>query len=164
MNAEVASILASLLADPELLDSREELALMTIRTQELCARLSRDDSAEWRKSLKDAANEYSRALAGNDADGAKEHLGTLLKLAEAGAAIDEGWELLISTIERRAALAQKESKRMIDIRAVFTVDQVGYMLSVIADSVKRYVADPVIIQRITQEFDAAFSGGATPGD
>jgi len=162
LGSQVASRLAVVNNDPDLFESREELAMLTLREQDIAKRVQVGDTPEWRDAIRAACRGFTKASAKNDEDGMKEHLGNLLRLGEQGASLDDGWETLISVMERRAALAQKETKRMIDTHAVFTVDQVGYMLSVIADSVKRYVQDPVIIQQITRDFDATFNSGSVP--
>lgn len=159
LGSEFTRRLTEAVADPDLFESRQELGMLTVREADIAARVQVGDTPEWRASLRAAVRGFTKASAENDEDGMKRHLGDLLRLGEQGASLDDGWETLITLIERRAALAQRETKRMIDTHAVFTVDQVGYMLSVIADSVKRYVQDPGIIQQITREFDATFNSG-----
>jgi len=150
--------------DPELLDCREEVAVVTAVMVQTCERAAVGDfNALWdemRTCVKGYMGEARKAEASQVI--LTGFLDRLFNLVLTGQSVARANEELVRLAEKRTAIAARESRRQVEMAALFTVEQVAHILAVLSDAMKRHVQDPSAIQQITNEFDAAFSGTVVP--
>lgn len=153
--------------DPELLELRDELALLDVRAQELAGRLTEGgEGARIEAALEAlvrARVARRRVQAGEDADQARVDLDQALEAIEANltAANVEAriWEELAVVWEQRRRLVDTERRRLVDLQQYVTAQQALALVRVVVDIVRRHVTD-----RRTLAAIAADVRGATNGD
>jgi hypothetical protein len=130
-----------LMADPDLLSAKEEVALLNARLQQLVARLGTGESTGRWDSLKREWAEFKRAQGAGDREALTAVLPRLDSLVTAGG--DEGgqWEEITAYVERVSVVAARESKRQAAEGSVISLEQMVLVIRTIADAVITNVRD-----------------------
>lgn len=147
--------------DPELLSIAADVAMLEARAAELCRRFDSGESgAAWRE-LQDQWSELEAAMKSGDAAATKAALEAIGKTVRRGAANEENWAELQDVLARKASLAARENKRLVDMRAMLTIAQVGAMMASIAHAIREHVTDPAMRANFLREF-CRLTGRAEP--
>lgn len=96
-----------LLNDEGLLDTRHDLAMMDVTIEDLIARVQDGDSPDWRAQVRDAYDQLQAAIRSRKQDRVAKAMKALGTLVEGGASQDAMAREVISSVDRRAARAQK---------------------------------------------------------
>jgi hypothetical protein len=139
-----------LLADPQLLEGRSEVALMQLRLQRLSARVNSNESGRAWRTLQDTFNLFREA---NDAGNQEGMLAALNRMNEivAGEVNDENaWAELTDFIEKATKVAEREWKRILANRQVVTTEQVRLIVASLTQAVLLYVKEPEARQQIAE--------------
>jgi len=141
------------LRDPELLSARADIALMDARIGELTSRLSNKDNADRWKMLKANWDAFLYALTVGDDAEQKRCLQMNGKLINGAMKYEALWDSLYQAIERRSSIAQREQKRVIEMREVLSLEQGVAFVNALTKIVMRHVVDPAIRRRIADEMN-----------
>lgn len=157
--------------DPELLSTREDVALLQARIGELTAKLYSGESTrlwnelrrQWKayRGHKASADEALRR--GND-DRQRECLGlaadtldSIGRLITAGSDEARTWEELKKTLQEKAKLAKVEWGRLVDLKSLITVEQANVFALALLNSVIRHVPDTRTRAAINRDFKEALT-------
>lgn len=144
--------------DPELLNLREEIAVIDSRIAALLQRVDRGESGRLWRELKSAWRSYKSA--GDETDQA-------IALVEMGRLIDHGhmdtvaWAETADFIERRRKLVESERKRLVEMQQMMTAGQAQLLIARLYDVVTQHVSDRATLAAIGTELQALTGAGAT---
>ncbi|MDO8751151.1 MAG: hypothetical protein Q7K03_08415 [Dehalococcoidia bacterium] len=135
----LAEIYALALNDPNLLQLKDDIALMDARLGEMFGKLDRGESvAAWSqvtRSFKKFLNARALSLEAVE-DLAVTELQTAI---EKGMGDYESWQEIHATIEQRRKLVQDEHRVQINLKQMITAEKAMTLLAVVVDSMKRSV-------------------------
>jgi hypothetical protein len=152
--------------DPELLELRDELALLDVRAQELAGRLTEGgEGARIEAALEAlvrARVARRKVQAGEDVAQARADLDQALEAIEANltAANVEArtWEELSVVWEQRRRLVDTERRRMVDLQQLLTAQQAMALVRVVIDVVRQHVTDREIRSAIAADLRGVTNG------
>ena len=111
------------LEDPNLTSLRESIALIDARLIEELENLDTVASSELWDDLRIAADKIEVAIEEGNDDKLTAEAMKVVRLIRTGANIDQKWDSVMVTIERRAKLAERERSRERDLKAYMTAEQ-----------------------------------------
>ncbi|MCC6458789.1 MAG: hypothetical protein IT328_27845 [Caldilineaceae bacterium] len=142
------------LSDPQLLELRDEIALIGTRQSELLGHL---DSGLSLQRWQDAQAAHAAMVA---AIRSKDSAAMQVAITDLGAALDAGagdyavWREVVELTEQRRKLVESEHKRLVAMQQMITTEQAMTLLAVITDTVRKHVTDPSILAGISADFRA----------
>ncbi len=141
-------------ADPELVECRDELALVDSRLGQLAQRLQSGKDADLWASL---SFNFTNLAAGMDSllsaievegEEAETALRETTEALEACRSVvnevrasESTWREMYAVLEQRRKLVETESKRLKDMQQMITVERAMTLIAALADSVRRNVTD-----------------------
>lgn len=141
--------------DENLLNLRQELALMQTRIAEVLEDFDEGGSREFWLRLKHYKDKYNEADVGERAHWRNMIFDTI----ELGVEEVAKWEEIGDQVERKRKLVESEHRRMKDLQAIMTMDQVNEMMALVITSVKRHVEDPRTKRKIAGEVSQIWNVG-----
>lgn len=148
------------MADPELVALRKPLALISLRVQDLIERLEQSEDPErWEKAL-DAFNDFALVYRGRGAapDERKAYRRLSAIMEEAKNDYD-AWQDIMKTIEVGRKLSESERKRLIQMKAVMTSEEVLEIAMSLLNAVIEETDDPIKLKRIQTKFIRIIGAG-----
>jgi hypothetical protein len=141
-------------SDTELLSVGAETALLQTRIGDLLSRLNtRGGGTSWER-LREAWASVDAAMRAGEVGRVEVALADLGRLIEQGASDEETWREVADLIDRKARVAAKEWKRLVDLRQVITLEEGMALITGIMDAVVTNVADAEIRARIANQVNA----------
>mgnify|MGYP003405074222 CR=1 FL=1 len=154
------------LIDPDLLNRRQDLALISARISELLSKLESSGGAQRDELLRDQAKLYRSSSRISDPAKRAEAQGRaifeMIQLIENGVG-DEVWTEIGAMIDRYNRVADGERKRLESLHASITADQAMVMFDSLTSLVLEHVTDPATREKIGLDFaklTASVLGGA----
>lgn len=138
--------------DPQLLEQREQIAILDARLLDLLSRVDTGESGALWQRLQDARIELLAAKQGGDATGQVVALNRILDLIRQGHADYRAWGELQTVLEQRKRLIESERKRLVEMQQMVTSQQAMGLISAILESVKRNVTDRAALAAIQTDF------------
>jgi len=125
----------------DLLSLVDDIALMQLRCNQLTARVGTGESnAKW-KELKEVYSRFKTASSTGDKEELSAALRDFDRLIRGGDDDTTAWVELQNAIDRKSILQGREWKRLADMQALATAEQVRVLVRSIAESVMRNVPD-----------------------
>lgn len=149
------------LQDPELISMREDLAILTVRIQELISRLKTGENSEIWADLRKAHQSFLLAMRKGDQDEAGRALSALGNLINSGSDVETTWSELFEAIERKTVVAGREWKRLSDLQQLMTLEDTMMLITAIMGSVKRHVTSAKQRQQIALDLNLLLNKSAT---
>lgn len=147
------------LSDPQLLELRDEIALVGTRQGELLERLDNGlTPAKW-FSAQAAYRDLVIAINQRDQEeyqAAIDRLGSALDATENEGAI---WDEVIALSEQRRKLAESEQKRLVAMQQMITTEQAMALLARVTESIRKHVSDPSILAAVASDLRAIVNAG-----
>lgn len=148
--------------DPDLLSLHEDVALVSHRVGELLAQVTTGESgAAWKQIIR-LWKEFGRHRASGNVVKMQETLELLDEPLRAGAEAHAAWEELGLQLDRRARLADAEARRLKQMQATLTVEEVMDLLKTILDVLQRHVHDPDVLAAIGVDLEQLVTVEPTP--
>jgi hypothetical protein len=126
------------LSDPQLLELKEEIALIHARAADLVRRVDSGESGHLWHLLQAAYRTLTTAQSGADQLTAIREMGTLISR---GAADYRAWQEVLSTITTKQRLIESERKRAIELHQTITLDALNPFIHAIIDYIRRTIPD-----------------------
>jgi len=145
--------------DPDLLNMREDIALLDARLSDVLEQASNQESGELWQGLKDALRTYDKAT-GRDAETTRaDAFASIRFLINEGYNERQSWQEIRSILQERKALVESERKRLIDMQQMITATQANLLLGAVAHIIKSNVTDRDALQRISAELGQLVNRG-----
>jgi hypothetical protein len=133
------------LNDPELLNQRSEIALLTARLSEQLQQVDSRTSGKLWSELQGAAADFRQANTMNDREKASFAMSEMLRLINAGGADHAAWEDIRSTVLDKNKLIASERKRLVEMQAFVTAEQgmvmIGRLAYAAREALDKHVPD-----------------------
>jgi hypothetical protein len=142
------------LADPKLLELRDEIALVGTRLGELVEHLGSGEALQHWRAAQTAHSDIAAAIRTSDKTLLRAGLSALAAAVEAGMDDYATWRDIAELVEQRRKLVESEHKRLVAMQQMITSEQAMILLAVITDTVRKYVSDPTALAAISAEFRA----------
>jgi galactokinase len=141
--------------DRRLLELREEIALMDVRTKELLGRLEAGDTGEIWSRLQALVEEMELLQdSGRDAEAVRV-LAELLQLVRQGAGEQEyervTWNQIDRQLERRRRLVESERRRLLQMKQMVSVEEVMTLVGALVATVKEHIPNRRVQTAIGQD-------------
>jgi len=155
--------------DPDLLDLREEVALIDARIGDLLERVDTGEAgANWRRVASEvergqqAIQDYRSAVVSQDAkkmaSGFKEVtdvLSSIGRITGAGIGDYAAWDEIGKLVEQRRKLAESERKHQIELQQAITAERALLMIGAIGAIIAKHVSDKSTINKIATDIRTA---------
>ena len=139
-------------ADPELLNQRPEIALLTARLSEQLKNVDSRTSGKLWSELQGAAADFRQANAMNDREKASFAMSEMLRLINAGGADHAAWEDIRSTVLDKNKLIASERKRLAEAKAFVTAEEgmaiIGKLAYAMRQALDQYVTNSTERNRV----------------
>lgn len=149
------------LQDPTLLSSREDIALLDARLEDLLRRADTGEAGKTWEQLKQARVEVLQARSRRDAEGVQAAFQEILNLIQAGYADHLTWDDIRATVMDRNKLVRSEQRRLVDMRQMVTVDRLVVFVQVLAGVILEEVHDKSVARRLVGRVQSMLE---VPGD
>ncbi len=138
-------------SDPQLLEMRDEIALVDARLGDLLKRIDKGEAGEKWIAAKKVFTEFKEANIAGDVTKQQDSLLQLNTLLDKGQGDYLIWEEIGRTIDQRRKLVESERKRLIELQQVITAEQAMLFLARVTDIIKTNVTDPIAFSKISRE-------------
>jgi hypothetical protein len=139
------------LKDPELLDMRDDIALLKAHLDDLLAHVDTGEPGHFLQEARDALSRLESAMQEKDVPQ------TIATLAELGEIIDRAiadhalWEEILRTLKKVELTRERELNRQVMMNQFLTEDRALLLFSRVAEIIKENVHDKATLQRISDE-------------
>lgn len=137
--------------DPDLLSTREDVALITARINELLGALDSGESGKRWRELERARQKLSAARERGDTPRIALYQEELEAAVAAGHADVETWREIAQLTDQRARLTETERRRLEKAGQYIPVETAMALVGQLVDIVQRHVPDRSIQRRISEE-------------
>lgn len=127
--------------DTELLSLRNEAALMDARIADLLDRVESGESGALWQSVKGAFDDLKQANGDGNKEAATIAARRLDQYINRGVADYAAWNEVAKAVENKRRLSESENKRLVQAQQTITVERVMLLITAIASSVNKHVAD-----------------------
>ena len=152
--ARLAARYGEALADPQLLELRDEIALVGTRQSELLGHLDTGLSLQHWKDAQAAHGELLAAIRGKDTAALQIALTALGAALDAGAGDYAVWQEVTEMTEQRRKLVDSEHKRLVAMQQMISTEQAMALLARITESIRKHVSDPRTLAAVAAELRA----------
>jgi hypothetical protein len=149
----------ALLADPELVAVRDDVALIDSRSNDLLRRVDLGESGQLWRRLRATHVAFMAAQRVGDVDAAADALAELGGLIDAGADDVEVWADIVDAIEIRRRLVDTEARRQRDLDGMITVDLAMSLVAAVGEIVNAKVTDQDVRREIARDVYALIDHG-----
>lgn len=150
--------------DPDLLQLRDEVALLDTRIGELLVSLQDGDTRKLWTDLQDAWSDLEMAQVETDPERKRiktnEALGKIGRIVKRGNGIYQSWHEIYGVVDQRRKTVESERKRLVEMHQTITVERLILLMTAIAGIVKSHVDDTRTIRAIEHEIQGLLTTGA----
>ena len=150
--------------DPELLNLRDEIALLDAHIQDLTGHLSSGGPATW-SQVEANVKRAAEALKEGKLSDVHQGLEAAMQALEQSEADQSTWAELLVLLEQRRKLVESERKRLVELQQVITAERAMTLIVAVVDVVRQHVVDRNTISAIAADIRSlvAGSGGLHAG-
>lgn len=142
--------------DPELLNLREDIALLDARLSDLLRRVDSGESGKLWQDLRAASKAYRKG----DETQQLESLLEMFSLIDRGYLDTQAWGEIRAAVEQRRKLVESERKRLIEMQQMMTMSQAQLLIARLYDVVSQHVSDRATLAAIGTGLQALAGAGA----
>jgi hypothetical protein len=148
------------IADPRLLELRDDISLVDARLGDLLRRVDSGESGAIWQALMAARVDLMAARRAGDAEKQAEALNAIMDLISRGHADYRAWGEVSATLEQRRRLVESERKRMVEAQQTLTVEKAMLLIGAIGGIIKAHVSDTTTLRKISADISALTTGDA----
>lgn len=137
--------------DPELLNLREDIALIDARLADILLRADDGEAGKLWNDARKSNDELQKAMADKDWSRVRLAAANLDRLIGEGLTDHETWNEIRSLIDQRRRLVESEQKRLIAGQQMITSEQAMTLVAALVSTVKRHVTDRRILAAISAD-------------
>lgn len=149
--SQMATLFEQALANPDLLEMSEHIALLEARIQSILqASATGDPTPRWSDMAEIFADLETAILAGEQ-NLVIEQLERIHHLLDAGMRWDTTWEQVLPTMEQLRKVADTEVKRKKELHQMVPIERIIILMAAVGSAVKRNVSNPDEIVAVHRE-------------
>jgi hypothetical protein len=142
-----------LLASPELLSARSDVAALRVRLRQLAARLGTGESSTRWTQIRETFGDFRRASKAGETAKMVSSLNHMEALITGAADDENSWGDFAAMVDRVTLIAAREHRRLAEEQLAVSVADVHVLVASIADCVLREVRDPNTRTRIADHIE-----------
>lgn len=146
------------LDDPNLIELRDQMALLDARLSDLLTRVDHGEAATHWAEMRKAWKAYRRALAGGKDEKIAEAFRALEDAIEEGYLDSAAWTEVREILEQRRKLADTERRRIVDLKLMVPVEEATAAIAAMTRAFREEVKDPDVLARISTRATAILNG------
>lgn len=154
----VESFVASM-QDENLLEMREEVALVDSRLQDLLTRVESGESEALWRAIQERWNDFNDAYFSGDDDALMRARTDLERVITRGIGDFGVWNDILRLVNTRAKLVSQERKRLIQLNQTITTEKAMVLVHALVEAVKAHVSDQPTLAAIAKDFNGILGGG-----
>lgn len=139
------------LANPDLLELADHIALLEARIQSILAASAAGDPVPRWSDIRGVFDTLATAVLAGDAAETNAGLAAIFAALDAGAKWDSTWEQVQDTLEQLRKLTDTEVKRKKELNQMVPIERVVILMAAVGNAVKRHVSNPAEIQAVYRE-------------
>lgn len=139
------------LANPDLLELADHIALLEARIQSILAENAAGDPVPRWSDFRTQFDRLATAVLTGDPEAINAELASIFATLDAGAKWDSTWEQVTGTLEQLRKLTDTEVKRKKELNQMVPIERVVILMAAVANAVKRHVSNPSEIQAVYRE-------------
>lgn len=159
----LAARYAEALSDPQLMELRDEIALVGTRQGELMTYLDSGLSLQHWRDAQAAHSEMLAAIRDKDGHAMQMALAALGNALAAGMGDYDTWREIVELTEQRRKLVDSEQKRLAVAQQMLSVEQAMALAARLVESVRKHVSDPFTLAAIAAELTGIINKGDGQG-
>lgn len=144
--------------DPELLALRDDIALLDSRLSELIQRVDSGESSALWETFKKTVRAYGKVRTARDRDKGDAAWGAVLDVLADADQDYSAWNEVITLIDLRSKLSERERKRLTDMQQMMTAEQALTLLGAVAGVIRKHVHDRNTLAAITADLRTISAG------
>ena len=149
-------------SDAQLLELRDEIALLSARLADVLARVDTGESAGIWRALQSTWTDLEAARAAGDAAALAGHMRSLRELITAGHTDAASWKEVRELLQELKQLVDSERKRELVAQEVITSEKAALLLGAVLGAIRRHVTDRTILSAIGEELGALLARDVSP--
>ena len=138
--------------DPELLNMRQDIALLDARLSDLLQRVDTGEAQKLWEEARKCRDEAMRYMNNEDYGGVVLALEKLDRAIGDGLADYDAWNEVQSLLDQRRKLVEAEQKRLVAMQQMITAEQAMTFATALLEAVRKNVTDRAAITAIQAEF------------
>lgn len=146
--------------DTDLLNLQEEIALIDARLAAVLARTRQGESNALWKQARTAWQAFDAATLGGDASAIAAARADVAQALERGHMDYAAWNDVTRLMETRRKLVESERRRMVDMRALVSTEELMVAVRALVSAVRLYVKDPGTLRNIVGEIERTLGRSA----
>lgn len=143
------------LADPDLMELRDEVALLHTR---LCQLIESGESLPLWDKTAEAYADLRQAMVDKDDVAIAAGLSLLENYLRRGKADSMRWREIYQTVNNVTRIKEREHKRAVALQQMMTLEQFMLIIGKIADIARKTITNKDDLKQFTQELDGTWSG------
>jgi hypothetical protein len=142
------------LADPEMLSSQREIALIDARVNDLLQRVDSGESGKMWKELHKHVQGFIEAQALKDQEKQVDSLQRIIRTVKKGSGDYLAWSEVTQLINQRQRLVKAEREHLQQMQTYISGEQAMRIVQALVSSVNQRIADPQVKAAISQDIYA----------
>lgn len=162
--SQLDTIYREALANPELIEMGDHIALLESRMQQLLAGTAEGSPQPKWSQIRDLFADLATAVLTGESDKVNPALEQMQALVDAGMKWDTTWNQIGDLMEQLRKMTDTEVKRKKELNQMIPVERVIIMMAAVATAVKRNVKDPDQVAAVYRELEMLHSSDRVPGN
>lgn len=145
------------LADPDILNLRDQIAVTDARLAELYTGLDRGESGHWWRRLTQTHRLLQRAQRNDDPASQRRYFNEMEHLIKEGSDLSRTWDDIVELQDHRRRMVNTERKRLEAIQGSIPASRaVAFAMAVVA-VIRKHVTDKLVLQAVQRDIAALLS-------
>ena len=161
--ADLDKIYTEALANPDLLEMADHIALLEARIQDVLKRASGGEPIPRWVDVRHAFDDLATVVLAGEQNLISAQLDRMYKLLEGGEKWDTTWEQVTGTMEQLRKMTDTEVKRKKELNQMVAVERVVALMAAVGQAVKRNVKNPDEINAVYAELVILYGSNSVPG-
>lgn len=140
------------LSDPELLNLREDIAVLDTRLVDILGRVDTHEAGYLWKKAKDLLAELIKALRTGEAETVATLVNELNRTVGQGTSDYAVWNEVKNLLDQRRRMVESERKRLVEMQQMITAEQAWKLMSAVWGAVNESVKDAKVRAKLQAEF------------
>lgn len=142
------------LQDPELLNLKEDIALIDSRLAEILENLQDGDTRKLWQDLKEAFGRFEKATINEDKAEQRLSFLDIKRLIQQGNSVYLSWMEAYGVIDQRRRTVESERKRLVEMQQTISYERAMLLIGALVGVIRRHIDDPTTLSAISQDIRA----------
>lgn len=156
--SRMAELYEEALANPDLIEMGDHIALLEARIQDILSELDEGEPVPRWKNVAEVWADVETAILSDDHNTRVAGMERMHRLLDSGMQWDRTWGEVAGTMEQLRKMTDTEVKRKKELNQMVPIERVTILMGAVSDAVKRNVTDPEQIAAVYREIAMLYGG------